>query len=125
MSRLVCMAPPKQRGSLTREDWLNAALEALEESGVGGIKVLSVAKRLGASRGSFYWHFQDQRDLLQSVLEYWDRWSTDTVIAAYDLPGDVEPVQAGQMLDRHFVEPQPIAGERGAHVGKDGHPEGP
>lgn len=78
------MSGRNSRGKLGREEWLNAALDALEESGVSGMKVLAVAKRLGASRGSFYWHFRDRRDLLQSVLEYWDRWSTDTVIAALD-----------------------------------------
>lgn len=73
---------PASDEKLSRDDWLAAALEALEESGLGGVKVLPVAKRLGVSRGSFYWHFRDQRDLLDSVLDYWERWSTDTAIEA-------------------------------------------
>jgi AcrR family transcriptional regulator len=49
-----------------------------------------LAKRLGVSRGSFYWHFRDRPELLQSVLEYWSRWSTDSVIAALADAGDLE-----------------------------------
>jgi len=81
------------RNSLTRQDWLDAALEALEESGIEGVKVLALAKRLGSSRGSFYWHFRDRRDLLQSLLDYWDRWSTDSVIAALSEAVAVDPKQ--------------------------------
>lgn len=78
----MVVAKPQQR--LTREDWLTAALEALEESGAEGLKVLPLARRLGVSRGSFYWHFRDRGELLVAVLGYWDRWSTQTVIDTLD-----------------------------------------
>jgi AcrR family transcriptional regulator len=35
----------------------------------GGIKVL--AKALGVTKGGFYWHFKDRRDLLAAILEDW------------------------------------------------------
>ena len=66
--------------ALSREAWLEAALDALDEGGMAAIKVLPLAKRLGATRGSFYWHFKDHADLVGKVLEHWDRWSTDSVI---------------------------------------------
>ena len=56
---------------LTRQDWLTRALEALEESGERGLSVSELARSLGVSRGSFYWHFHDRADLLQSILDYW------------------------------------------------------
>lgn len=56
---------------LTREDWLNRALEALEARGERGLSVSELARTLGVSRGSFYWHFHDRADLVQSVLDYW------------------------------------------------------
>jgi AcrR family transcriptional regulator len=68
------------RGKLGRADWLAAALSALEEGGLGAVKVLPLATKLKASRGSFYWHFRDRDDLLRSVLDYWDTEITDAVI---------------------------------------------
>jgi len=82
------MVAAKPKLKLTREDWLTAALEALEESGAEGLKVLALAKHLGVSRGSFYWHFRDRADLLEAVLEYWDRWSNQVVIDALDASKD-------------------------------------
>lgn len=56
---------------LTREDWLTRALEALEAGGEQALSVSALARSLGVSRGSFYWHFHDRDDLLQSILDYW------------------------------------------------------
>ena len=85
------MADATRRKALTREDWLVAALAALKESGIEGVKVLPLAKRLGSSRGSFYWHFRDRRDLLRGLLDYWDRWSTDSMITALAGVAEIEP----------------------------------
>lgn len=70
--------PPKK--SLSKDDWLRAAMELLRTSGVGGVRVLTLAQKLRVSRGSFYWHFADRQDLLDSMLEWWERQMTDTVI---------------------------------------------
>jgi len=77
--------------NLTREDWLAAALEALEESGVDSVKILPLSKRLDVSRGSFYWHFRTRRELLQNVLDYWDRWSTEGMITELSEAAEMEP----------------------------------
>jgi len=42
---------------LTREDWVRGAIEALQERGVDGVKIVVIAHRLGVTSGSFYWHF--------------------------------------------------------------------
>jgi AcrR family transcriptional regulator len=70
----------RSRRKLGREDWLAAALSALEEGGLGAVRVLPLAASLKVSRGSFYWHFRDRDDLLRSVLDYWDTEITDAVI---------------------------------------------
>lgn len=75
-------------GSLTKEDWLNMALVVLNEEGVNGLKVLPLSKRLGVTRGSFYWHFEDRNELLREVLQHWDEELTGTVISrAKELEG--------------------------------------
>jgi AcrR family transcriptional regulator len=55
-------------------------MELLRTRGIGGVRVLPLAKGLGVSRGSFYWHFEDRDDLLRSMLDWWDREMTDSVI---------------------------------------------
>ena len=76
---------------LTREDWVHGALEVLEEKGVDGVKIVVIAKRMGVTSGSFYWHFKGLRDLLDSILEFWERELTDAIIVkAKSLGGQPE-----------------------------------
>jgi AcrR family transcriptional regulator len=69
------------RQSLTPLDWTIAGIEALAEGGVDAVRVERLAKRLGASKGSFYWHFADRPALLEAMLALWEREGTDDVIA--------------------------------------------
>lgn len=57
------------RGSA--EAWLEAAYELLLESGVDAVKVQPLAKRLGLSRTSFYWFFEDRDALLAALIARW------------------------------------------------------
>lgn len=56
---------------LKREDWLQAAFNAVVEGGVDNLKILTLAENLGVTRGSFYWHFADHAELLQATLWGW------------------------------------------------------
>ena len=75
------MATRAGRQLLRREDWTAAALDALAREGVAGVAVDRLARRLGASRGSFYWHFRDRRELVDAALEAWERTHTTELIA--------------------------------------------
>lgn len=70
----------RSRKTLSRSDWLDAALAALDAGGVESVRVLPLAESLGVSRGSFYWHFENRADLLRSVLDYWETELTDSAI---------------------------------------------
>ncbi len=59
------------RKTLTRADWAAAGLAALVEGGPDAVAVEPIAARLGATKGSGYWHFTDRADLLRAVLELW------------------------------------------------------
>ena len=72
----------QQKPAATREDWITMALVMLRERGVDGIKVVTIAKRLGLTSGSFYWHFENVQDLLNEVLSYWEHHLTDDIITA-------------------------------------------
>lgn len=61
----------KTRVQLDRSAWVQAATEVLAEEGISGLRVEVLAKRLKVTKGSFYWHFQDRRDLLMAVLQVW------------------------------------------------------
>jgi len=67
---------------LNREDWIRGALEILVTAGVGGVKIVPLAKRLGVTSGSFYWHFKNRRELHDALLDYWEREMTDAAIEA-------------------------------------------
>lgn len=61
---------------LGRQIWLDTAREALIEEGTAGIEVNKLAKRLGSSRGGFYWFFRDRNQLLEELIAYWVRTGT-------------------------------------------------
>ncbi|HEX7062958.1 MAG TPA: TetR/AcrR family transcriptional regulator [Woeseiaceae bacterium] len=56
---------------LSRDAWLDAAAAAIAEGGFDNVRVLTLAKQLGVTRGSFYWHFQDHAELIASFLDRW------------------------------------------------------
>jgi AcrR family transcriptional regulator len=53
--------------------WITAALEILANEGVDGVRIERVARRLGVTKGSFYWHFKDRAALHLAMLEHWRR----------------------------------------------------
>ncbi|KON79643.1 TetR/AcrR family transcriptional regulator [Azoarcus sp. PA01] len=61
----------KPRVQLDRDAWVVAATDVLADEGLAGLRVEVLAKRLKVTKGSFYWHFQDRRDLLMAVLQTW------------------------------------------------------
>ncbi len=57
--------------SLDTAAWIDAAFEMLAEGGIDAVRVDPLAKRLGVTRGSFYWHFKDREALHQAMLKEW------------------------------------------------------
>ncbi|WP_163511453.1 TetR/AcrR family transcriptional regulator [Fodinicola acaciae] len=69
---------PKQQ--VTKDDWIQAALTAVARGGIAAVRVDVLAKDLGITRGSFYWHFADREALLVAMLEWWERVLTTEII---------------------------------------------
>jgi AcrR family transcriptional regulator len=61
--------PPRLQ--LDRDAWIKGATAVLADAGVDGVRVENLARKLKVTKGSFYWHFRDRRDLLDAVLETW------------------------------------------------------
>ena len=66
------------RGS--QEGWLGAAYEALLASGVEGVKIQPLAKKLKLSRTSFYWFFEDREQLLAALISLWREKNTGNLV---------------------------------------------
>ncbi|MGH3632116.1 MAG: TetR/AcrR family transcriptional regulator [Sciscionella sp.] len=88
------MVEKKRR--LTREDWTAAALDALAEGGLAAVAIEPLAARLGATKGSAYWHFPNREALLVATLERWENEHTEAVIAATE--AESEPVAKLRLL---------------------------
>ena len=74
----------RKRGALDADAWIDAALGELASHGVDGVRVEVLAKRLGVTKGSFYWHFKDRDALLVMALERWRRRATLALIERID-----------------------------------------
>src|SRR5690348_9501160 len=61
-----------ERNRLSAEDWENGALDMIAEEGVNALAVEALAKRLGVTKGSFYWHFRTREALLKAALARWE-----------------------------------------------------
>lgn len=62
-------ADPIDPGPMSRERWATEALKALARGGLSELSVEPMARRLGVTKGSFYWHFKNRDALLQAALE--------------------------------------------------------
>jgi AcrR family transcriptional regulator len=82
------MATRNGKRLLSREDWARAALEEIGEAGIAGVTVDELAGRLGATRGSFYWHFSDRDELIDEALGLWEQESTTERLPALEAIAD-------------------------------------
>ena len=68
--------------TLTAVDWAEAALHLIAERGLSALTIDALARRLGATKGSFYWHFDGRTQLLKAALRRWEQRSTAETITA-------------------------------------------
>ena len=65
---------------LRKSDWLEFGLKRLVNSGPEALKAEPMAKAMGVSRGSFYWHFKDIVSFRAGVLALWREKATQQII---------------------------------------------
>ena len=66
---------------LSAKDWLDLGLKTLAKSGFTALKAEPLAKAMGVSRGSFYWHFKDIGAYHAAILKHWREVAAEQVIA--------------------------------------------
>ncbi len=59
-----------------RNDWLRVAVQVLAKKGIDGVRVEPLARLLRVTKGSFYWHFRNRRDLLDALVDLWEEETT-------------------------------------------------
>jgi len=102
----------ERNGRLSAEDWAQAALDMIAEQGVAAVAVEPLARRLGVTKGSFYWHFPSRDALLAAALERWEAVEQETVFGQLEAVSD--PRQRLRKLFHvvaHEVKPHKIYSE--------------
>lgn len=79
---------PDRAGRLSAEDWAQAALDLIAEQGVAAVAVEPLARRLGVTKGSFYWHFPSRDALLVAALERWEKNEQEAVFGTLEAVPD-------------------------------------
>ena len=71
-------------------EWLAAAREMLIADGVDRVRIDRIARRMGVTRGGFYWHFRDRQQLLDALLHDWEESCMIPFAAMAGAPLDLE-----------------------------------
>jgi AcrR family transcriptional regulator len=95
------VAGRKMADQLSAKDWLDQGLKALAARGFTALKAEPLAKAMGVSRGSFYWHFTDIGAYHAAVLARWREVAAERIIANVEAAsGNDTPIQL--LLRRAF-----------------------
>jgi AcrR family transcriptional regulator len=94
------MAEQKASGRqrLTRDDWITAALDAIADGGLAAVGIEPLAVRLGATKGSFYWHFENRDALLEAAIRRWEKETTTDVVAEITAARDAPSSQFRRLV---------------------------
>jgi AcrR family transcriptional regulator len=88
---------------LAAEDWVQAALDVMEDEGISGVRIPRLCERLGVTKGSFYWHFTDLDAFLGEVAR---RWAEDGARQSGSLGDAADPGGRLLLAMRLFADPR-------------------
>ncbi|HEX7815637.1 helix-turn-helix domain-containing protein [Dyella sp.] len=98
-----------ERSRLSAEDWEDAALALIAEQGVGAVAVEALARQLGVTKGSFYWHFRTREALLQASLERWEQYGErEVIIQIESIPNPRERLPELFRRVAHEIQPHRV-----------------
>ena len=70
-----------------RNRWIDEGMRALAAGGPEAVRIESLAKALGVTKGGFYGYFDDRRALLGEMLDTWERAMIDEAIELVESKG--------------------------------------
>ena len=91
-----------QAARLDAAAWIDCALQVLTERGIDGVRVEVLAKQLGVTKGSFYWHFTDRSALLAEVLQTWRKRETLGIIERLESTHEPAMTRLSRLLRVQF-----------------------
>ncbi len=94
--------PAAESARLDPQAWIDAALEILADGGIDAVRIEPLAKQLGVTKGSFYWHFKDRGALLDAMLTQWRRNTTLDIIARLERSAATPEARLAQLLKMPF-----------------------
>lgn len=63
-----------------KQAWVEAGFQLLAQGGIDSVRVDRISKKIGLTRGSFYWHFKNRAELLDAMLELWQQVANKDII---------------------------------------------
>lgn len=76
---------------MNRDDWIALGLDALREEGPAALALNALTARAGATRGSFYHHFEDQGAFLDALVSRWSETTERRAATALAPPPEARP----------------------------------
>lgn len=74
---------------VSQRQWLDEGLEVLALNGLPGVRIETLARRLGVTKGSFYHHFVDLGDYRRALLGHYEQTCTREHLEANAALGDL------------------------------------
>jgi AcrR family transcriptional regulator len=87
-----------------RHRWIEEGLRTLAAGGPDAVRIESLARALGVSKGGFYGYFDDRRALLDEMLDTWEGRSTEDVIDRVEHEGGDAMARARRAAELTFSE---------------------
>src|ERR1700733_9648508 len=99
-------SPRKSPGaSLSVSDWLEAGYAVIAEEGVRALKIERLCQQVGATRGSFYWHFEDIASYREALVASWNSFLEQDRASLASLDSLPPRERLAKMMDQ-LVSPQ-------------------
>jgi len=90
--------------NLSRDVWLEKALYVVSRTGGAKLRIDSLVKEVGVTKGSFYWHFKNRDDFVRSLIDYWHERYTLTVSEYLDDYEGSAMEKLRKLMEMVFVE---------------------
>jgi len=65
------MAAAVSRTRLSVDDWVQAGFTVIADAGLKALTIDRLCRQVGATKGSFYWHFADLNAYRRALVESW------------------------------------------------------
>ncbi|MEO9328382.1 TetR/AcrR family transcriptional regulator [Gordonia aurantiaca] len=62
---------------LSADDWIELGYAVLADEGFKQLKIDELCRRMGVTKGSFYWHFTDVAAYRAALVARWGEWSDE------------------------------------------------